>query len=163
MKHVLLATGLALALNAPLPGTAQEAQPFGDWVLVCDGGQPCRMVQQQTVIETGALAVRLIAVKTSDGAILAAQVPMGVHLPSGAVYRLRTPEDAPQREMIWQRCMSDVCEAALPLDADELALFSQNDALLFAYRMSPNEEARIIQVSLNGFEDGLAKTGVPAE
>lgn len=163
MHAPLKAALAALALTVPVATSAQEErETFGDWVLVCDGGQPCRLIQQQTERESGALAVRLIALKVDEGAVLAAQVPMGVHLPSGAVYRFETPEGEPQRQMIWQRCMDEICEAAIQLDEDELALLGQNDALLFAYRMSPQDEPRIMQVSLAGFADGLERTGPAA-
>lgn len=159
--HGILKTALcALTLLLPLTAAAQEErETFGDWVLVCDGDQPCRLLQQQTERESGALAVRLIAVKVADGAVMAAQVPMGVHLPSGAVYRLQTPEDEPQRQMIWQRCLDDICEAAIQLDTRELELFGQSDAILFAYRLSPEDEPRIMQINLAGFLEGLERTG----
>ncbi|MCR9087935.1 MAG: invasion associated locus B family protein [Rhodobacteraceae bacterium] len=160
--HALTKAALvALPLAAPVAAVAQEEQreTFGDWVLVCDGGQPCRLIQQQTERETGDLAVRMIALKVDGGAVLAAQMPMGVHLPSGAVYRLEVPEDEPQRQMVWQRCMDDICEAAIQLDERELELFGENDAILFAYRLTPQDEPRIMQVSLGGFLDGLERTG----
>lgn len=156
VKSTVLA---AIVVLTPALAGAQDHQRFGDWVLVCDGGQPCRLIQQQTISESGELALRIIAIKTEEGGVMAVQVPMGVHLPSGAVYRLRTPESEPQRQMIWQRCQSDVCEAAIQLDARELDLFSATDALLFAYRQNPQDEPRIIQVRLAGFMEGLERTG----
>ena len=159
--HALFKAALvALPLAAPVAAVAQEErETFGDWVLVCDGGQPCRLIQQQTERETGDLAVRMIALKVDDGAVLAAQMPMGVHLPSGAGYRFETPEDEPQRQMVWQRCMDNICEAAIQLDEQELEFFGQNDSILFAYRLTPQDEPRIMQVSLAGFLDGLERTG----
>lgn len=149
----------AAVLALPSMGMAQEPEKFGDWVKICEGGQPCRLVHQQTMRDSGDLALRLIAMKTDQGAVLAAQLPMGVHLPSGAVFRLRLPENAPQEQMVWQRCLNKVCEAAIQLGPDELAKFAENDAMLFAYRMDPSDEPRVMQVSLSGFNEGLAQTG----
>ena len=160
MNAPLKAALMALALSMPASlGAQEERETFGDWVLVCDGDQPCRLIQQQTERESGALAVRLIAIKVDGGAVLAAQVPMGVHLPSGAVYRFENPEGEPQRQMIWQRCMEDICEAAIQLDERELELLGQNDSLLFAYRMMPQDEPLVMRVSLDGFQEGLERTG----
>lgn len=161
MTRSILAAGLlcVAAFSAEAQSTAEGNEVFGDWVLLCGGGQPCRIVQQQTERDSGAFALRLVAMKNEQGAILAAQMPMGVHLASGAVYRVPQPENEPQKQMVWQRCADEVCEAAIQLGERDLDLFAQNETLIFAYRQNPQDEPRFISVSLNGFGDGLERTG----
>ncbi|MGB2200130.1 MAG: invasion associated locus B family protein [Pseudooceanicola atlanticus] len=132
---------------------------FGAWIVTCEAATVrrtvCRLVQEQTLRDSGALVARFIAQPVSDGAILLAQTPMGTYLPGGAVYRFAGNEDIEQREMIWQRCLGDVCEAAAPLDEDELALFSDNDALLFGFRMDVASDPIILNVDISQFNDAL--------
>jgi len=149
----------ALILALPGMALAQEPEQFGDWVRVCEGEQPCRLVYQQTMRESRELVLRLIAMKTRQGAIMAAYLPMGVHFPSGAVFRMENASDGAQEQMIWQRCHGEICEAAIQLDAELLDKFDQDEAILFAYRMNPKEEPRVMRVRLEGFSEGLAQTG----
>ena len=132
---------------------------FGAWIVTCEAATVrrtvCRLVQEQTLRDSGALVARFIAQPVSDGAILLAQTPMGTYLPGGAVYRFAGNEDLEQREMIWQRCLGDVCEAAAPLDEDELALFAENDALLFGFRMDVASDPIILNVDISQFNDAL--------
>ncbi|UXX84069.1 invasion associated locus B family protein [Roseovarius pelagicus] len=144
---------------------------FGDWIVACEAATVrrtvCRLVQEQSLRENGQLVARFVAVPVSDGAILLAQTPMGTYLPGGAVYRFAGDDDTEQREMIWQRCLGDICEAAAPLDEDELALFAERDALLFGFRMSAEADPLILSVDISRFAEALtalrAATAEPAE
>jgi invasion protein IalB len=164
-----LAATLALS---PLSASAQdETAPaeesvdvinntaFGDWIVNCEAitvkRTACRLVQEQSLRDSGELVARFIALPVVDGAILLAQVPMGVYLPGGAVYRFAGNDDIEQREMIWQRCAQDVCEAAAPLDEDELALFAQEDTMLFGFRPNADSEAVVLSVDLSEFTDAV--------
>ena len=163
-----------VAESAPAPETAPAAEApaetapgseianntaFGDWILTCDAvttsRTACRLVQEQSLRETGELVARFIAVPVADGAILLAQVPMGVYLPGSAVYRFEGEDALEQREMIWQRCADTVCEAAAPLDEDELQLFADHDALLFGFRMTAQSEPIVLRVDISEFADAM--------
>ncbi len=117
----------------------------------------CSLVQEQRMKEGGQLVARFVAVPVSDGAILLAQVPMGVYLPGGAVYRFADNEEIAQREMIWQRCAENVCEAAAPLDEAELALFAEEEALLFGFRPTAESEPVILRVDIRRFAEAVQK------
>ncbi len=167
----LMAT-LTLAMT-PLSGMAQDStsatdveteaaisdvannSSFGDWVISCDAvtvrRTVCRLIQEQSMRESGELVARFVAVPVADGVILLAQVPMGVYLPGGAVYRIAGRDDLEQREMIWQRCAADVCEAAAPVDDAELALFAEAESLLFGFRPTAESDPVILNVDISEF------------
>ncbi|MDE0591502.1 invasion associated locus B family protein [Halocynthiibacter sp. C4] len=133
---------------------------FGDWIVDCQAltakRTACRLIQEQSLRETGELVARFVAVPVEDGAILLAQVPMGVYLPGGAVYRFTENEEVEQRDMIWQRCAADICEAAAPLDDDELAIFAEHDSLLFGFRPTADGEPVILNVDISSFAEAIA-------
>ena len=140
---------------ADLPNNAQ----FGDWVVTCEAAtvqrNVCRLEQEQSLRESGQFVARFIAVPVADGAILLAQTPMGSYLPGGAVYRFASDESIEQREMIWQRCLGNICEAAAPLDQEELALFAESEALLFGFRMAADADPIILRVDISRFTEAL--------
>ena len=142
-------------LPADLPNNAQ----FGDWVVTCEAAtvqrNVCRLEQEQSLQESGQFVARFIAVPVADGAILLAQTPMGSYLPGGAVYRFASDESIEQREMIWQRCLGSICEAAAPLDQEELALFAESEALLFGFRMAADADPIILRGDISRFTEAL--------
>ncbi|MBM9595917.1 invasion associated locus B family protein [Roseitranquillus sediminis] len=151
--------GTETASEGTAPADIPNNTAFGDWILSCDAvttsRTSCRLVQEQSLRESGQLVARFIAVPVSDGAILLAQVPMGVYLPGGAVYRFEGDDAQEQREMIWQRCAGEVCEAAAPLDEEELALFAEVEALLFGFRMAPEAEPIVLRVDISEFAEAM--------
>ena len=165
----LAALGLAVMATGSLAqeNTATEAAAtdvannsvFGDWVMACEAvtvsRNMCRLVQEQSLRETGEMLARFIAVPVADGVILLAQVPMGVYLPGGAVYRFEGQDDVEQREMVWQRCADTVCEAAAPVDEEELARFAEADGLLFGFRMDAQAEPIVLRVDLEQFGEAV--------
>lgn len=161
-----LCTGAAGAQEvpqAPEGATADDIAnntAFGDWVVACEAvtlrRTVCRLVQELSLRESGQLLARFIAVAVEDGAILVAQVPMGVYLPAGAVYRFAGRDDLPQREMIWQRCMGEVCEAAAPIDDAEMAHFASVESILFGFRVDPEAEPVIVNVDVSRFAEAMA-------
>lgn len=133
---------------------------FGDWVVQCEAisvsRNICRIVQELTLVDSNDLVVRFIALPAADGtAILLAQVPIGVYLPGGAVYRLADREEDPQREMIWQRCLGDLCEAALQIETEEMASFTEAGAILFGYRPDIEAEPVIIRADMSRFAEAI--------
>lgn len=169
IRKLFLSFGLLMAL-AVVPAVAQETAAetdtdlanntaFGDWVVSCQAATVqrniCQLVQVQTLRDTGQMLARFVALPVEDGAILLAQMPMGVYLPGGAVYRFAENEEQEQREMIWQRCLGEVCEAAAPLDTDELALFAEHEQILVGFRMSAEDEPIILGVDISQFNEAL--------
>lgn len=138
----------------------RNGQRIGDWVVSCDAvtvrQTACRLVQEQSMRDGGALVARFIAVPVVDGAILLAQVPMGVYLPGGAVYRFGDNEALEQRELIWQSCAGQICEAAAPLDEEELAQFESHSNILFGFRPTAEDDPVVLRVNIDGFSDAIA-------
>lgn len=171
LTRFILALGLALF---PAAGFAQDSETtadvanrtaFGDWVVICDAvtvkKTACRLVQEQTLRDTGELVARFVAMPVADGVILLAQLPMGVYLPGGAVYRIEGKDDVAQNEMIWQRCAGTICEAAAPISEEELAVFAEAEALLFGFRMTAQGEPVILRVDISQFAEAVAMIRAP--
>ena len=133
---------------------------FGDWRVVCEAVSTtrtaCRIVQSQRIAESGDLVAQFVAYPLSEGAALfVAQVPIGVYLPGGAVYRPAEDEAAEQTQMIWQRCAGPICEAALQLSAEDVAGFAETGALVFGYQMDPGADPIITRVDVSTFAEAL--------
>ena len=149
--------------QAPEGITADEIAnntAFGDWVIVCEAvtirRTVCRLIQELSLRDSDRMLARFIALPVDDGAILVAQLPMGVYLPGGAVFRFAGMDEEPQREMIWQRCFGDVCEAAIPLPQAELAVFARAEAMLFGFRMDADAEPIVLRVDVSRFAEALS-------
>lgn len=159
--------GQAQAQDSEIANNTQ----FGDWIVTCEAvtisRTSCRLLQELSLVETQTLVARFIAFPAAEGsAILLAQVPMGVYLPGGAVYRFANDEEAEQREMIWQRCLGDICEAAIALTPEELGLFAEAGSLLFGYRADVQSEPIIAAVDVSQFAEAIAAiaaTDAPTE
>ncbi|WP_316016033.1 invasion associated locus B family protein [Roseobacter sp. HKCCA0434] len=168
---------LALALlAAPLAAQELEAPPgsellapqssgvipnnasFGGWQVTCEavgvGQTSCNLVQTLLRADDETLLLRLLVTRLGEDLVLLAQTPIGVYLPSGAVYQVEG-DDTPQRDMVWQRCLGPLCEAALALDEEEIARIGEG-TMLFGYRPGPGAEPVILQVTLDGLGEGIA-------
>lgn len=172
MKLIKLISAIAIASSIFGGAMAQDAETtpvqtdvannsaFGDWLVVCEAvtvrKNVCRLVQELSLRETNELVARFIALPATDGAILLAQVPIGVYLPGGAVYRFAGRDDLEQREMVWQRCFGNICEAAIALDEEELAVFGEAETMLFGFRGDADSEPVIISVDISQFAEAVA-------
>lgn len=142
-----------------LPATAQDAAPtFGNWGLKCEavqgGGQVC--VLSQTILRASdkAFAAEFLLFAAADGApLLAVRVPIGAHLPSGFV--IRAEGDEADRVMIWQSCNPQLCEAALPVDADLLARMDGGGPVKAVFRPNGRSEPFLFAFSGGGAAAGL--------
>lgn len=140
---------------------------FGDWVVQCEAvtvsSTVCRLVQELTRTDDNTLVVRFIALPSgTDEAILLAQVPIGAYLPGGAVYRLDNLDEATsegdpseQREMIWQRCLGDLCEAAIAVSPAEMAEFTAETGILFGYRPDVEADPLIVRADVARFAEAI--------
>lgn len=167
MLGIALSGGAALAQEEATTAAAEATEAdvannsaFGDWLVNCEAvsvrRSVCRLSQELSRRDDGALVARFIAMPVEDGVILVSQVPMGAYLPGGAVYRFAERDDLEQREMIWQRCLGDICEAAAPISTEELALFDEADAILFGYRMDLDAEPVVVRVDVSRFSEAVA-------
>jgi invasion protein IalB len=163
MKSLL--AGAVLAVAGSGAAWAQETDvangsAFGNWVVNCQAATinrtTCQLIQEQSIRETGQMIARFVAVPATDGAILLAQAPMGVYLPGGAVYRFAGAEDIEQREMIWQSCAGNLCEAAVGLSEEELELFAQHEAILFGFQAQAGAEPVVIRVDIQDFARAIS-------
>lgn len=142
---------------------------FGSWLVNCEAlsvkRSVCRLTQELTLKDSGELVVRLVALPVKDGALLFAQVPQGVYLPGGAVYRIADNTELAQREMVWQRCLGGVCEAATGLDEAELEALNGVSSVLFGYRMDADGEPLVVNVEMSRFTEGVAalRAQLPAD
>lgn len=154
--------GLAMALS----GAQAQAQDvanntaFGDWIVNCEAvtvsQTACRLVQVLSNSADDSLVVRLIALPgAEDTVVMLAQVPMGVYLPGGVVFRPEGTEDAEQSEMVWQRCLGQLCEAAIALTPDYLDAFTQSGAILLGYRMTLEGQPLIVRVDVSRFAEAV--------
>jgi invasion protein IalB len=132
---------------------------FGDWVVICEAvtirRTVCQLVQELSLRDSDRMIARFVALPVEEGAVLVAQVPMGVYLPGGAVFRFAGLDEEPQREMIWQRCFGEVCEAAIPLPDEELAVFARAETMLFGFRMDAGEDPIVLRVDISRFAEAI--------
>ncbi len=164
MRKLLAGLAMTLASGA----SAQEGEvannaAFGDWVVTCDAVSTqrtsCRVVQTQSRSDTGTLVIQLLGYALAEGgALLVAQVPMGVYLPGGVSFREAADEDAPQQAMVWQRCAGQICEAALQLDAVSLQALNDAEQVLFGYQPQPGSAPVIAQVNTATLIEALDAT-----
>lgn len=170
---IIGALGLAagLGFGAPQMASAQEVAnntAFGDWVVNCEAvtttQNVCRLVQVLSTTQDDALVVRFVGIAgPDDTAILLAQVPMGVYLPGGAVFGTEGSTEDEQMEMIWQRCLGRICEAAIALSAEDIAKFTDAGSMLFGYRMQVEADPIVVRVDVSRFGEALAAIAPPAE
>ncbi len=163
MRSILAGIGMVLATSAAAQDEVANNAAFGDWVVNCEAVSTqrtqCRVVQTQSRQDTGALVIQLIAYAAPEGgAVLVAQVPIGVYLPAPLAFRAESEPDAPEQTMIWQRCLGQICEAALQLEAPAFAALTEAETVLFGYQPAPGAEAVITRVNTIGLADAVDAT-----
>ncbi len=133
---------------------------FGGWTVSCEAlavnETLCVLSQRLVRSDSGAVLAELIAFNADDtaGAYIAARVPNGVFFPSGFVLG---PQDSDaQLDFIWQTCSPDICEALLPMGAQELDLIASTGDWVAGYRPGMTSDSLIFRVALDGLEDGLS-------
>lgn len=153
--------GEAVAQNEAIANNSS----FGNWLLNCEAVTTadirCRLIQQLSRSDDNALIVRMVVLPAGDGThLLLAQTPIGVYLPGGAVYRFAENDTLEQRQMIWQRCAGQLCEAAIRIDAEELVEFEKHETLLFGYRTDVASDPIIVGVDISQFGDAVKALGM---
>lgn len=182
MFRTLISAAL-LAASSAIPAIAQDAtegdvstriangQRFGSWTLSCQAiaMNETSCILEQTLLRSNdsAFLARMLAFWTPDGekAVLAAQAPLGVHLPSGFVFRVGEGEDL--STMTWQTCNQSICEAVIELDEALIDQLSAADTPVTASYLPPaSAEPVVFRLSMDGLNaglDALKPTAAPTE
>jgi len=146
------------------PAMAQDAvannTAFGNWLVTCRAistdQTECRLVQSLTRTADQSLVVRMIAAPREDGgAVLFAQVPLGVYLGAQPGMDEVGATDGVSRPFVWQRCVKEVCEAARVLSAQEIADMTAAGKILFGYKPTANDDPLIVQIDTSQFAAGI--------
>ena len=151
--------------------TAQEVAnntTFGNWIVRCDAvtttQTSCRLVQTMSRTSDKSLVVRFVVLPAANGsALFLAQVPMGVYLPAAAVVRWVNSPEGEQKKMTWQRCMGEICEAALAISPSDLANFTKAGDILFGYRMQVREDPTIVKVDVSRLSEAVSALASSAQ
>ncbi|WP_349364320.1 MAG: invasion associated locus B family protein [Roseitalea porphyridii] len=170
MRRALVATGAAIvAVAAAGFAHAQDqtrdrvvnGERFGAWTVNCEAlavNETVCVLNQRLVRSADRvfLAEFLAFDNTGElGAFLAARVPLGVHFPSG--FSIRPDQESEDvLELAWQSCATDLCEALIPLDAEQIASLSAADGAIAGYRPRFGADPLVFRVDLTGLADGLA-------
>ena len=162
MKALIATVFLALAPAAALAqGPVANDTAFGDWRVACRAvttdQTECRLVQTVTRTSDKSLVVRLIAVpRTDTGVVLVAQMPMGVFLGARPAMRLEGSPEGSEISFAWQRCVKDICEAAVPLTDAQLADMMKAGKVLFGYKAKPADKPLVVRLNVAQLDTGLA-------
>ncbi len=159
MRNVLTGLVMTLASGAAAQEVANNAS-FGDWVVNCEAVSTqrtsCWVAQTQSRADNGGLVLQLIAYALPEGgALLAAQVPIGAYLPFNVSFQPEADENPQPQRMIWQRCLGQICEAALQFSAEELAALNDAEQVLFGYQPAPGVDALVTRVSTGTLVEAL--------
>lgn len=161
MRFALFAALVCASSAAAQDDTVTNGSAIGNWIVQCNAvtvtQTACRVEQTLSTADTNQLVAKFIAVpRGADQTVLFAQVPMGVYLPAGAVFRI--PDDAQdgQRQMVWQRCGNAICEAAIELSADDVVAFTAAGTIAFGYRMDPSVDPVILPLQVGQLGEAMA-------
>ncbi|MCU0829864.1 MAG: invasion associated locus B family protein [Tabrizicola sp.] len=158
---VMLLTGPALAQDEA--GRVMNGQTFGAWTVSCEAiaaGETVCVLNQQLVRDTDqAFLAQFLALWSDDGTkrYILARVPVGVYLPFGMALQPEVPDgEATLRQMIWQSCNGQVCEALVEFGPEEIASFVGPDiAILASYQPSLGKDPVVFRFSMDGLVDGM--------
>lgn len=165
----VIPAGAQDAAETEAPARIANGQRFGSWTLSCQAiaMNETSCILEQTLMRSSdnAFLARLLAFWTPDGekAVLAAQAPLGVHLPSGFVFRVGESEDV--STMTWQTCNQNICEAVIELDEALLDQVSAPETPITASYLPPaSTEPVVFRLSMDGLKEGLEalKPAAPA-
>ena len=152
--------GEALAQTAKKSATAKAAvaekakdgQAFGDWTAKCGQGG-CVLVQSQNV-EGGARLIQFtigkVGTQGESGAV--AMIPLGIHLPAGALLVL----DGKTIPLVLKTCSQQGCQATVQLTNAQMGEIGKAQALEIALMDDNTRQSLMIALSTKGLGQGLA-------
>lgn len=132
---------------------------FGGWTVACEavgvGETVCVLSQRLMRSADGAVLADLLAVPGgADTVLLAARVPLGVHLPSGLA--MAPAGSDTQVALEWQACTAAFCEAAVRLDAETVAAIEAAGQMRVGYRPRLGAEPLVFAAEAAGLAEGIA-------
>lgn len=157
----------AIACAAIMPALAQQAprvangERFGSWTVSCEAlavnETVCVLNQRLVRSADNVFLAEFLAFDNArePGAFLAARVPIGVHFPSGFSIRPDQESDV-VLELDWQSCATDLCEALIAIDDEQIETLSSADTAIAGYRPRFGADALVFRVDMTGLQDGLA-------
>lgn len=154
--------GLAAQTQSPAvepPGQLRQGARFGAWQLGCEaigvGQTLCVLTQRMMRRGDNRYVAELLLFwdGTVEQAWLVARVPNGAFLAER--FTLHTAEEGEGTALIWQSCLAEICEAALPLDAATLRMLEEAGTLRAIYRPAPGAAPLAFRLTLEGGGAGL--------
>lgn len=135
---------------------------FGNWTLTCEalavGETACVLNQRIARSSDGVFLSDFLMFwnpRAEDEIFLAARVAEGAYLPAGFAIRGESAADDAQRDLTWQSCSGDLCEALTAFTSDEIAALEDGGDVIAGYRPSLQSEAVIFRFSMVGAGAGL--------
>lgn len=157
---VLLA-GAAQAADKK-PPTAAPAAPAANnqpWGVSCGKSAPdqperCAAIHGQMLTRDGAQSrlLQLTIHRNTDGYVMLALLPLGIHLPAGAAVKL---DDMDQLPMILRTCTNAGCEAVMKLSDAVVSKMSSSESMKVGFNVE--SKTMVLPVPLKGFKDALSK------
>jgi invasion protein IalB len=146
------------------PGGPTDTESFGDWVVRCfpvKGPAPCDMLQVSVAKnnqQQRVLSLSFAYVPERDAYGLQVIVPLGISVQKGLAVG---PENGPMGKLHYTRCENDGCYAeALVDEATVSGLGAAGTKTTVSITPYGKKDSEAITVSLNGFNDALAKLKV---
>lgn len=166
--------GAWAAMAIQVPGAAAQERlangsQFGSWTVSCEAvgvNETICVLSQRLVASSGqAFLAEFLAFADPEapGAYVAARVPLGVHFPAGFALRPEAGEE--QIAFEWQSCSTELCEALVRFDPEDLLEIDSAESLLAGYLPRVEGEPVVFRVGMTGIRDGLVAlaraTGAP--
>ncbi len=131
---------------------AKDGQVFEDWTARC-GQQGCTLTQTQ-VVEGGARLIQFnigrVGTQGELGAF--AMVPLGIHIPAGALLA----HDGKSIPMTLKTCSQQGCQATVQLTAAQIAEIGKAQSVEVAVMEGATLQSMTIPLSIKGLSQGLA-------
>ena len=149
------------------PGAPTDTETVGDWVVRCfpvKGPAPCDMLQVSVAKDNQQqriLSLSFAYVPDRDGYGMQVIVPLGIAVQKGLSVG---PATGPMGKLHYTRCENDGCYAEALVGGDTMtSLAAQGAKTSVSITPYGKDDTQAIVVSLNGFNDALAKLKVLAK
>ncbi len=153
--------------GGPAPGGPTDTETVGDWVVRCfpvKGPAPCDMLQVSVAKnnqQQRVLSLSFAYVPERDAYGLQVIVPLGIAVQKGLSVG---PATGPMGKLHYTRCENDGCYAEALVGGDTMtSLAAQGAKTSVSITPYGKDDTQAIVVSLNGFNDALAKLKVLAK
>jgi invasion protein IalB len=166
MKFPLALAAMILAGPALSQGETERVmngQAFGAWTVSCEAiaaGETVCVLNQQLVRDTDQVFLaQFLALWSDDGTkrYILARVPTGVYLPFGMALKPEASEgETDLRQMVWQSCNGQICEALVEFGPEEIAAFVGPEiTVLASYQPGLGKDPVVFRFSMDGIVEGM--------